>query len=90
MTDLEDKLRRLASHLHNMDSESGDAKLLWNAAEEISRLTAMVAWMDEKPECRAAMYQALQERVSDAETSLKIFDPSASSEYWSRHEAGNF
>lgn len=33
-----DGLRRLASHLHNLDSGSGEAKLIWAAADEIEAL----------------------------------------------------
>lgn len=33
-----DGLRRLASHLHNLDTGSGEAKLIWAAADEIEML----------------------------------------------------
>jgi hypothetical protein len=42
-TPMTDKLRRLSSHLHNMDSGSGEGKLLWEAADMIAAQDDLLA-----------------------------------------------
>jgi hypothetical protein len=42
-------------------------------AREIERLRALVAWIDDKPECRAAQFRGLQEEIARMGAALAPF-----------------